>query len=627
MIKRIASLGLTAIMLLGSAVSVQAADISSSGGNGSSKVTVDVASRTFRVTVPSVLPIWVDSDNNVTVANNAKIRNLSEGPVDVTNVSVEADNGWSLVPFNTDFKKVPVDTKQYGMTMYGDDVVDGVDLSLFDRIDGSDEISVVYDGSVAIQQRDINKADIGHVVFTVAWANGPRLGVNDITYNVENSLVREYMAKPAYNSNDYSYTYMTLPSELSDTPGSGSLSVPEGAATITVTSSVDGKSFTDTVSGSTYEVKNLIPNVTYDYEIKDTANTVVKSGKIYPTGTRRMIKAEKGRNTRDLGGLTADNGTLKYGVLYRGAELDGKNYGDSFILTEADKAFYANFLGIKAELDLRSASESPQVASLNGVDYLCTNNLGAYGNFRQDNRIATAINFIADELSQNKPTYFHCMAGADRTATIACLIEAICGVPEDQIDRDYELTTLAKMNGNSTYTRNSSLWTGLRNAINMLNFSTFRDNAIASLINLGVSLETINSIRHSLIDGNPTDITLEYLTNGSTSVFDKTTAQVGTRVNSSGNVVTAESWSVTTAPIPCQKGDRFYIVSDRSMYVANRYAGATYDSNGTKLQSITLPDTTSAFYTVTDDNASSVRFTIPCNDINNITVLKRSQNG
>lgn len=622
MFKRIASLSLTAIMLLGSAVSVQAADISSSGGNGSSKVTVDVSSRTFRVTVPSVLPIWVDSDNNVTVADNAKIRNLSDGPVDVTNVSVEADNGWSLVPFNTDFKKVPVDTKQYGMTMYGDDVVDGVDLSLFDRIDGSDEISVVYDGSVAIQQRDINKADIGHVVFTVAWAEGARLGVNDITYNVENSLLREYMSTPAYDSNDYSYTYITLPSEISDTPGSGSLSVPEGSATITVTSSVDGKSFTDTVSGSTYEVKNLIPNVTYNYEIKDTANTVVKSGKIYPTGTRRMIKAEKSRNTRDLGGLTADNGTLKYGVLYRGAELDGNTYVNTCILNEDSKALYTNFLGIKAELDLRGANESPQVSVLNGVDYLCTNNLGAYNTFRQDERVATAINFIADELSQNKPTYFHCAAGADRTATIACLIEAICGVPEDQIDRDYELTTLSKINGNSAYTRNSTSWTGLKSTINMLNFSTFRDNAIASLMNLGVSLETINSIRHSLIDGNPTDITLDHFTNGSTSVFDKTTAQVGTRVNSSGNVVAAESWSVTTAPIPCQKGDRFYIVSDRSFYVTGRYAGATYDSNGTKLQSITLPDNTNAFYAVTVDNASSVRFTIPCNDINNIAVLK-----
>lgn len=623
MFKRIASLGLTAVMLLGSAVSVQAADISSSGGNGSSKVTLNVSSRTFRVTVPSVLPIWVDSDNNVTVADNAKIRNLSEGPVDVTNVLVEADNGWSLVPFNTDFKKVPVDTKQYGMTMYGDDVVDGVDLSLFDRIDGSDEISVVYDGSVAIQQRDINKADIGHVVFTVAWAEGSRLGVNDITYNVENSLVREYMSTPAYDSNDYSYTYMTLPTEVSDMPGSGLLSVPEGAATITVTSSVDGKSFTDEVSGSTYEVKNLIPNVTYNYEIKDTANTVVKSGKIYPTGTRRMIKAEKGRNTRDLGGLTADNGTLKYGVLYRGAELDGKNYVNTCILNEASKALYTNFLGIKAELDLRSASESPQVAALNGIDYLCTNNLGAYSNFRQDSRVAKAINFIADELSQNKPTYVHCAAGADRTATIACLVEAICGVPEDQIDRDYELTMLSIMNGNqSDYTRNNTSWTGMKNAINMLNFSTFRDNAVASLINLGVSLETINSIRHSLIDGNPTDITLDHFTNGSTSVFDKTTAQVGTRVNSSGNVVAAESWSVTTASIPCQKGDRFYIVSDRSFYVTGRYAGAVYDSNGTKTGLISLPDNTSAFYAVTVDNASLVRFTIPCNDINSITVLK-----
>ena len=445
----------------------------------------------------------------------------------------------------------------------------------------------------------------------------------DLTYNVENAAVQAYMAQPAYDSNDYTYTYITLPTEKEDYPNSGTLTVPEGAATITVTSTSDGKNFTDTLSGTSYEVKNLIPNISYTYVMKDSSNNVVKDGTITPTGTKRLIKAQKGRNTRDFGGLTADNGTLKYGVLYRGAELDGKSYGDSFILTEADKAFYANFLGIKAELDLRDAKESSQVAALNGVDYLCTNNLGAYGNFRQDTRVATAINFIADELSQNKPTYIHCMAGADRTGTIACLVEAICGVPEDQIDRDYELTTLARMNGNSAYTRNSSLWTELKNAINMLNFSTFRDNAVASLINLGVSLETINSIRHSLIDGNPTDITMEYLMNGGTNVFDKTTAQVGTRVNSSGNVVAAESWSVTTASISCQKGDVFYVVSDRVINIPNRYAGAVYDSGNTMLRKFSfIENTKTAFVSITDDTATSIRFTIPCDNIDNIAIYK-----
>lgn len=184
MFKKLTSMVLAGVMVLSVMASVTAADINQSGGSGNSTVMLDIDARNLKVTVPSVLPIWVDSDNNVTVATDAKIQNRSDGPVDVTDVSVEADNNWSLVDFNTDFSKVPVDTKQYGMTMYNDDVIDGVDLSLFDRINGSDEIAVVYDGNVAIQSSDINKFDIGHVVFTVSWAdNDVRLGNDFVNRN------------------------------------------------------------------------------------------------------------------------------------------------------------------------------------------------------------------------------------------------------------------------------------------------------------------------------------------------------------------------------------------------------------------------------------------------------------
>ena len=146
------------------------AEITTPGGNGESIVTLDVTARNLKATVPSVLPIDVDSDNNVTVATNAKISNLSDGPIEVSNVAVDPQSNWTIVPFATDFTKVPVDTKQYGMTMYNDDVVDGVPVSLFDVIEGDSELAVVYDGNVAIQSNAYNKLDIGHVVFTVSWA-------------------------------------------------------------------------------------------------------------------------------------------------------------------------------------------------------------------------------------------------------------------------------------------------------------------------------------------------------------------------------------------------------------------------------------------------------------------------
>ena len=180
MFKKILGIGLAAVMAFSaSAMAVSAAEINQSGGSGTSVVQLSVNASPLKVTVPSVLPIWVDSDNNVTVATDAKITNLSAAPVEVTDLSVTGDNGWSVVPFNTDFTKVPVDTKQYGMTMYNDDVVDGVNVGLFGRLDGGAFTNVVYDGNVAIQSSDINKFDIGHVVFTVAYAQ---------TYAFENEM-------------------------------------------------------------------------------------------------------------------------------------------------------------------------------------------------------------------------------------------------------------------------------------------------------------------------------------------------------------------------------------------------------------------------------------------------------
>ena len=37
--------------------------------------------------------------------------------------------------------------------------------------------------------------------------------------------------------------------------------------------------------------------------------------------------------------------------------------------------------------------------------------------------------------------YFHCIGGADRTGTLAFLIEALLGVNEGDMSKDYELTS------------------------------------------------------------------------------------------------------------------------------------------------------------------------------------------
>ena len=146
-------------------------EIVQSGSSEQSIVTLDYNAANLKVTVPTVLPVDVDSDNNVTVANDAQINNLSNGSVDVTGCTLSGQNEWSIVPFSTDFTKVPVNTKQYGFKLKNTVAQNSGTIALdnFDTIDGNDSMALPYDANIAIQSEAIDGSDIGQIVFTVAW--------------------------------------------------------------------------------------------------------------------------------------------------------------------------------------------------------------------------------------------------------------------------------------------------------------------------------------------------------------------------------------------------------------------------------------------------------------------------
>ncbi|MBQ9558485.1 MAG: glycoside hydrolase family 127 protein [Bacteroidaceae bacterium] len=167
-------------------------------------------------------------------------------------------------------------------------------------------------------------------------------------------------------------------------------------------------------------------------------------------------------NVRDLGGWTTEHGeTVRYGLLIRGSELQG----DCYTATASDLRKLHDELGIRAELDLRTHAEAKAIkASPMGsdVDYLRVVNdpfyvdgaRTAWANYRGD------FDFILSHLRRGEPVYFHCIYGADRTGTLAFLLEGLLGLSEEDLCREYELTQLAKGDGN-THTR-SQLTTLLR---------------------------------------------------------------------------------------------------------------------------------------------------------------------
>ena len=195
------------------------------------------------------------------------------------------------------------------------------------------------------------------------------------------------------------------------------------------------------VEASQAIIYNLIPGVRYYFRIQDAGGNVLKSDSFVPEGPMRMINGVVG-NMRDLGGWEAEGGHIAYGKLYRGSALER--------ISESGKKIFLEDLGISVDLDLRGYKESEYHlgAVIDGIDYLklpLEKNLGR-GTGRTEELYQQALRAIIGWLGEGRSVYFHCAGGADRTGSLAFLIEALLGVSESDLSKDYELTTFGRSN-------------------------------------------------------------------------------------------------------------------------------------------------------------------------------------
>ena len=158
----------------------------------------------------------------------------------------------------------------------------------------------------------------------------------------------------------------------------------------------------------------------------------------------------KGRvgNIRDLGGyLTLDGKRVKQNIVFRGQGLND-NSGDGEIpgknsLMVVDLYYFLKDVKIHTDLDLRSNRETAnmKVSPLGETVQFIHHSSSAYGGiFSKGGKSAMAKNFRVFCNPKNYPIYFHCIGGADRTGSLAVVLEAILGVPEKEIEMDYERT-------------------------------------------------------------------------------------------------------------------------------------------------------------------------------------------
>ena len=128
----------------------------------------------FSVTVPASLPLAMD-ENGAVYCSAAEIVNNSIGAVAVTSVTLQAENGWTLVPYSTEMAHEKVDANLVGFSINGaastrigqeeNLVLDG-DWT----IPQGGTLPFAYDAVISAVSQAVTEEVILSVIFIVKWS-------------------------------------------------------------------------------------------------------------------------------------------------------------------------------------------------------------------------------------------------------------------------------------------------------------------------------------------------------------------------------------------------------------------------------------------------------------------------
>ena len=304
-------------------------------------------------------------------------------------------------------------------------------------------------------------------------------GTSALTWHQCPVLVRSYLANVTYDPDDYSVSY-----------------IANYAPATAVVSNY--KPIGISAGGEIYY--NQQPNVETPFAGGGEAGT------LKPLDALRWIKTRADSalvwNCRDLGGWACDGGTVKYGLLIRGGKLG-----------TADRDVLVGELGIQHDLDLRGregggAGDEPDMTESplgSDVWYTRAQQYAWYALTPVASWIIY-LRCVIDAVTHREPVYFHCTAGADRTGTLACVLEGLLGMSQSDIDKDYELTCFYSGTGTDAEARrrNESDWRGLISQIEAVSGDSFRDKCVRFAVGTcGMSMADINAYRAAMTDGTP----------------------------------------------------------------------------------------------------------------------------
>ena len=212
----------------------------------------------------------------------------------------------------------------------------------------------------------------------------------------------------------------------------------------------------------------------------------------------RLVNIDGVTNARDDGGwkVSGEDKYTKQGIIYRMSRLHTAS--TTFITAKGIQQFQD--LGIKTEIDLRNTDDSigDLESKVPGV---------AYQNYPMD----LSNSFFTDDdnrdsikdtlkLMSNKDNYplmFHCSIGTDRTGFISFIINALAGVEERDLYRDYLMSNYANIGGARDHA-------AITNYLNFLKADYEGVNDLSNgaknyMLDLGLTKGEINNIKGILL--------------------------------------------------------------------------------------------------------------------------------
>lgn len=127
----------------------------------------------FSVTVPASLTVTVSEHGVVYTATGAGIVNNSSSAVQVSGVTLRAENGWTIVPYATNMAEQKVDSKRIGFALGGiQTAATGKSEQLTASsmtVSAGATLPVSYDAVVSASSAAINE-QVLTIVFVVGWA-------------------------------------------------------------------------------------------------------------------------------------------------------------------------------------------------------------------------------------------------------------------------------------------------------------------------------------------------------------------------------------------------------------------------------------------------------------------------